>query len=190
MRGHYHKVASMRVGESGFSSTGTKIDAILDGLPALSEIDGFSELVRWAAQNEDSRIQITAASGPVIFQEGHMKPGFLVRNQALRECEESEQWIPLVDHRGSRVGQDRKLDIHRKGNLHPAFSTYIFDESFNILLQQRAVSKYHSALEWANACSSHPRLDPKTGEIEPIVFSAEKRLPEELGIETLLQLVG
>ena len=75
-----------------------------------------------------------------------------------------------------------KLEAHKKGVLHRAFSVFLTDENGNILLQKRAAGKYHSGGLWTNACCSHPTGD--------ILKDANDRLFEELGIRTELQEIG
>lgn len=74
-----------------------------------------------------------------------------------------------------------KMEAHRKGLLHRAFSVFIFNNKGEMLLQQRATGKYHSAGLWTNACCSHPR----PGEIT--LAGAQRRLKEELGFVVPLQ---
>lgn len=76
-----------------------------------------------------------------------------------------------------------KMEAHKKGVLHRAFSVFIFNEEGQMLLQKRAATKYHGAGLWSNACCSHPYLNetPQTG--------AERRLQEELGFSTTLKKV-
>ena len=70
------------------------------------------------------------------------------------------------------------MEAHEKGLLHRAFSVFIFNSKNQMLLQQRALNKYHSAGLWTNTCCSHPR--PKENTLE----AAKRRLKEEMGIET------
>jgi len=65
--------------------------------------------------------------------------------------------VILVNERDEQVGVMEKLEAHQKGLLHRAFSIFIFNEQGEMLLQQRAATKYHSAGKWSNACCSHPR---------------------------------
>jgi isopentenyl-diphosphate Delta-isomerase len=64
--------------------------------------------------------------------------------------------------------------------MHRAFSVFIFNPAGEMLLQQRALVKYHSAGLWTNACCSHPRPGETTRQ------AAERRLFEELGFTTTL----
>ncbi len=74
-----------------------------------------------------------------------------------------------------------KLEAHQLGVLHRAFSVFIFDEEGRMLLQQRALHKYHSGGLWTNACCSHPRPGEK------VESAAKRRLKEEMGLETELK---
>jgi len=88
--------------------------------------------------------------------------------------------VILVDKNNEPVGSMEKLEAHQKGLLHRAFSIFIFNEEGHLLLQQRALSKYHSGGLWSNSCCSHPEPG------EEIAEAASKRLWEELGISTEL----
>lgn len=79
-------------------------------------------------------------------------------------------------------GSVEKLEAHRKGILHRAFSVFLTDENGRMLLQKRAAGKYHSGGLWSNACCSHPG--------ENIIGDAEDRLFEELGVRTTLSKIG
>ncbi|MBV9963122.1 MAG: isopentenyl-diphosphate Delta-isomerase [Parafilimonas sp.] len=91
--------------------------------------------------------------------------------------------VILVNERDVETGTMEKIEAHRKGILHRAFSIFIFNNKNEMLLQQRAANKYHSAGLWTNACCSHP----KPG--EQIEDAALRRLKEELGFQTPLQKV-
>jgi isopentenyl-diphosphate delta-isomerase len=69
-----------------------------------------------------------------------------------------------------------KMEAHRKGRLHRAFSFFIFNSKGEWLLQQRAHDKYHSGGLWTNACCSHPRSE------ESAAGAATRRLQEEMGL--------
>lgn len=71
-----------------------------------------------------------------------------------------------------------KLKVHRKGLRHKAVSIFVFDGE-NVLIQRRAVGKYHSGGLWANTCCTHPKWG------EASVDCAVRRLREELGISGL-----
>lgn len=87
----------------------------------------------------------------------------------------------LVNERDEQVGTMEKMEAHRKGIFHRAFSVFIFNHNGEMLLQQRAAGKYHSANLWTNACCSHPRPG------ETALAGAQRRLKEELGFEVKLQ---
>lgn len=83
----------------------------------------------------------------------------------------------LVNPVGQGIGTMDKMAAHRKGALHRAFSIFVFNTNGQLLLQQRALDKYHSAGLWTNTCCSHPRL----GEIT--LIAAHRRLREEMGMD-------
>ena len=91
--------------------------------------------------------------------------------------------VILVDTSDRAIGTMEKMEAHRKGVLHRAFSVFIFDSKGRMLLQQRAAQKYHGGLLWSNACCSHPYPDEITER------AAERRLMEELGFFTSLREV-
>lgn len=68
-----------------------------------------------------------------------------------------------------------KLEVHRRGLRHKAVSVFIVDGQ-NILIQRRAMSKYHTPGLWANTCCTHPRWGESPSDC------AVRRLNEELGI--------
>jgi isopentenyl-diphosphate delta-isomerase len=86
--------------------------------------------------------------------------------------------VILVNENDEPIGKMEKMEAHRRGVLHRAFSVFIFDKQGRMLLQRRAMNKYHSGGLWTNACCSHP----KPGEVT--IDAARKRLKEEMGFET------
>jgi isopentenyl-diphosphate delta-isomerase len=93
--------------------------------------------------------------------------------------------VVLVDVEGNVTGEAGKLEAHQApGSLHLAFSVYLYRPDGRLLLQQRAASKYHFPLVWANACCSHPAPG------EEIVAAATARVGEELGLDVELADVG
>jgi isopentenyl-diphosphate delta-isomerase len=91
--------------------------------------------------------------------------------------------VILVDIEDNAIGQMEKLKAHEEGHLHRAFSILIFNNQGEILLQQRALSKYHSGGLWTNTCCSHPRPN------EVALEAANRRLMEEMGFTTDLEFV-
>jgi isopentenyl-diphosphate delta-isomerase len=94
-----------------------------------------------------------------------------------------EEKIILVDEHDEMIGIMDKMEAHRQGLLHRAFSIYIFNSKGEMLLQQRALTKYHSGGLWTNACCSHPLPGEKTKD------AAARRLMEELGFETPIEKI-
>jgi isopentenyl-diphosphate Delta-isomerase len=95
----------------------------------------------------------------------------------------SERLI-LVDESDRAWGDGLKLDVHRFGVLHRAFSIFIWNNTGQLLLQKRAQVKYHSGGLWANSCCGHPCVG------ESVHDAAYRRLYEELGIKTALNHIG
>jgi isopentenyl-diphosphate Delta-isomerase len=88
-----------------------------------------------------------------------------VRNQVI-----------LVDESDTEIGVEDKARAHFSGSLHRAFSVWLLNTKGEVLLQRRALSKYHAPGKWSNSCCSHPQPGECTK------ASAESRLSEELGI--------
>ncbi len=91
--------------------------------------------------------------------------------------------VILVDEQDNETGLMEKMEAHEKALLHRAFSVFIFNSKGEMLLQQRALSKYHSGGLWTNSCCSHPRPG------EEVSAAAYRRLNEEMGFITSLQKV-
>ena len=83
--------------------------------------------------------------------------------------------VTLVDRDDNVIGAEEKIRAHREGKLHRAFSVFVFDDDRNLLIQRRAVGKYHSPGLWSNTCCGHPRPDESPDD------AAERRLVEEMG---------
>jgi isopentenyl-diphosphate delta-isomerase len=86
--------------------------------------------------------------------------------------------VILVNEQDKPLGSMEKMEAHKAGVLHRAFSVFIFNSNGELLLQQRAQSKYHSGGLWTNTCCSHPQPGEDTNE------AAKKRLQEEMGFTT------
>ena len=71
-----------------------------------------------------------------------------------------------------------KLEAHQRGLKHKAISVFILRDG-DVLLQRRALGKYHTPGLWANTCCTHPQWD------EAGMDCAVRRLDEELGIRDI-----
>lgn len=85
--------------------------------------------------------------------------------------------VILVDEHDRVVGTMEKLEAHRKGVLHRAFSVILFNDEGKLLLQKRSSNKYHSSGLWTNTCCSHPLPG------ETMDAAARRRLRQEMGID-------
>ena len=86
-----------------------------------------------------------------------------------------EEHVILVDEQDHPIGLMPKMEAHEKGRLHRAFSVFVLNERHELLLQQRAMHKYHSPGLWTNSCCSHQR------DKESTVDAGFRRLKEEMG---------
>ena len=92
-----------------------------------------------------------------------------------------EEFVVLVDQNDQKLGLMEKQQAHIAGLLHRAFSVFVFNSKGELMIQQRAASKYHSPTLWTNTCCSHPR-DNETYE-----QAAHRRLEEEMGFDCELE---
>ena len=85
--------------------------------------------------------------------------------------------VILVDELDNEIGTKEKMQAHKEALLHRAFSVFIFNKKGELLLQRRALNKYHSPGLWTNTCCSHPRPN------EILMNAAKRRLVEEMGFD-------
>ena len=84
--------------------------------------------------------------------------------------------VILVNEQDQQIGIMEKMAAHIVPRLHRAFSIFIFNSKGELLLQQRALSKYHSPGLWTNTCCSHPQNG------ETLEQATSRRLQEEMGM--------
>ncbi|BAO76685.1 isopentenyl-diphosphate Delta-isomerase [Winogradskyella sp. PG-2] len=90
----------------------------------------------------------------------------------------TEEQVILVDENDNQIGLMPKMEAHEKAVLHRAFSVFIFNNENELMLQQRALHKYHSPGLWTNTCCSHQR------DGESNIEAGKRRLQEEMGFVT------
>ena len=93
------------------------------------------------------------------------------------------EMVILVDKNDNQLGLIEKIEAHEKAVLHRAFSVFILNDDHELLIQKRALNKYHSPGLWTNTCCSHPR------DGETIKKAGIRRLSEEMGFETDLKVL-
>lgn len=86
-----------------------------------------------------------------------------------------EELVILVNQYDEQIGLMPKMEAHEKGVLHRAFSVFVFNKTGELMLQQRAATKYHSPLLWTNTCCSHQRDGERN------IEAGKRRLQEEMG---------
>lgn len=92
-----------------------------------------------------------------------------------------DEMLILVDEMDRPTGFETKSEVHAKGLLHRAFSIFVFNSNGDLLLQRRALTKYHSGGLWTNTCCGHP----VKGEL--ISDAAGRRLFEEMKLTIPLE---
>lgn len=92
-----------------------------------------------------------------------------------------EEQVILVDENDNQIGLMPKMEAHEKALLHRAFSVFVFNDNNELMLQQRALHKYHSPGLWTNTCCSHQR------DGESNIEAGKRRLQEEMGFVTELE---
>ena len=92
-----------------------------------------------------------------------------------------EENVILVNESDEPIGVMPKMEAHQKAVLHRAFSVFIFNSEGKLMLQHRALHKYHSPGLWTNTCCSHQRLG------ESNLEAGNRRLFEEMGMEVDLE---
>lgn len=91
--------------------------------------------------------------------------------------------IALVNLNDQVVGFSDKESVHRDGELHRAFSIFVFNSKGELMIHKRALDKYHSPGLWTNTCCSHL---PEGMEMDE---ACHLRLKEEMGFDTNLSYV-
>jgi len=96
-----------------------------------------------------------------------------------------EEYVILVDQNDNPIGKEDKVKCHLpNGKLHRAFSALVFNGEGKLLLTKRSESKMLWPNDWDGTVASHPR------ESETYVSSAERRMPEEIGISCKMNYVN
>ncbi|MEP6507890.1 MAG: isopentenyl-diphosphate Delta-isomerase [Gemmatimonadales bacterium] len=162
---------SLEEGVTGILVPNGDVIALADGLRALIGGRAFPDGV-----SED-------AARPVI--ERHDIGRHIKRMESIFEdVVDSKQYVVLVDKNDQTLGAEEKLLAHEKGLRHRAVSVFILDRSNRLLMQRRALSKYHSPGLWSNTCCGHPEVG------ESPLDAAKRRLAQEMNITCDLERLG
>jgi isopentenyl-diphosphate delta-isomerase len=96
-----------------------------------------------------------------------------------------EEYVILVDENDNPIGKEEKVKCHLpNGKLHRAFTALIFNNEGKLLLTKRSEGKMLWPNDWDGTVASHPR------ESETYASSAERRMPEEIGIMCKMNYVN
>lgn len=95
-----------------------------------------------------------------------------------------EDHVILVNEKDEMLGVGEKIKTHERGLLHRAFSIFILNSKDELLLQRRALTKYHSPGLWSNTCCGHPRPG------EEVITAAKHRLEAEMRLSCPLNEIG
>jgi len=96
-----------------------------------------------------------------------------------------EEYVILVDENDNPIGKEEKVKCHLpNGKLHRAFTAMIFNNEGKLLLTKRSEGKMLWPNDWDGTVASHPR------ESETYASSAERRMPEEIGISCKMNYVN
>ena len=111
---------------------------------------------------------------------------FLAKNLKARYSGENmEEYVILVDQDDNPIGKEDKVKCHLpNGKLHRAFTALIFNGDGKLLLTKRSEGKMLWPNDWDGTVASHPK------ESETYVSSAERRMPEEIGISCKMNYVN
>lgn len=91
------------------------------------------------------------------------------------------KYVILVDENDQELGLMEKIEAHEKALLHRAFSVFVYNDKGELMLQQRALGKYHTPGLWTNTCCSH-QIKGETN-----IEAGQRRLHEEMGFTTDLE---
>jgi len=95
----------------------------------------------------------------------------------------TDERVVLVNEHDEAIGIGDKTRAHLLGVLHRAFSVFVINAAGQLLMQKRALTKYHSRGLWSNTCCGHPRPE------ETIAEASHRRLREEMGFDSELSEV-
>ena len=111
---------------------------------------------------------------------------FLAKNLRVRYSGDNmAEYVILVDQDDNPIGKEDKVKCHLpNGKLHRAFTALIFNSDGKLLLTKRSEGKMLWPNDWDGTVASHPR------ESETYVSSAERRMPEEIGISCKMNYVN
>ena len=111
---------------------------------------------------------------------------FLAKNSKVHYSGDiMKEYVILVNENDNPIGKEEKVKCHLpNGKLHRAFTALIFNNEGKLLLTKRSEGKMLWPNDWDGTVASHPR------ESETYASSAERRMPEEIGISCKMNYVN
>jgi len=105
----------------------------------------------------------TQAHEDLLMVTNHLPPGV--------------EYVVLTNETGAPIGTAAKATVHTNDTpLHKAFSSFLFTNTGELLITQRALTKKTWAGVWTNSCCGHPKLEETEAE------AATRRIDYELGM--------
>ncbi|RCV17718.1 hypothetical protein SETIT_3G241900v2 [Setaria italica] len=162
------------------------------GRRARARLAVSSSLAASALPRLRGRCSLAAAAGGAVM--GKAGPGAVDADAGMDAVQRRlmfEDECILVDEQDNVIGHESKYNCHlmekiEAGHvLHRAFSVFLFNSKYELLLQQRSATKVTFPLVWTNTCCSHP-LYRESELIEEncvgVRNAAQRKLFDELGI--------
>lgn len=105
-------------------------------------------------------------------------------NTQHRIVSSEDETLILVDSNDRPIGELSKSACHDgDGRLHRAFSTFVFNDTGELLIHQRHADKRLWPAFWSNSCCSHPRAG------ESMDAAVTRRVRQELGLALPLAFI-
>jgi len=154
------------------------------GKPILIEGDADIEALGSTEHLEQALTEELDTLAAFLDWHGDDAPAFWPEPHDRLPREDPDERVIIVDMEDHETGTAPKLAAHVTGDLHRAVSVLLADGNGRVLLQRRALEKYHSPGLWTNTCCGHPR----PGELTEA--AAARRLIEEMGIRASIDRVA
>lgn len=138
----------------GESDTDYMIQFLYRGSFGNGEYSGYNEELYTISINK------SPASNSSIGIISYKTEDIGYREMGVGAISHMEPLLEVVDQQDRLIQYETKEEVHKLGLLHRAFSIFLYDRSKKVvLIQRRALEKYHSGGLWSNSCCSHKYHD-------------------------------